>query len=122
MSPRKLSADINRSCDLITDPLKLTQNTEHREIDALCIACTSFLVFPFSPQVNCVLSIDGWNFISRAGTDQLQHSKTDPLKISRKNSTECGPDLDTVILEYLEEINLVCIPVQATLPIKHYFV
>lgn len=46
MSPRKLSADINQSCDLITDPLKLTQNTEHR--DALCIAHTSFLVFPFS--------------------------------------------------------------------------
>jgi len=44
----------------------------------------SFLVFPFSPQVNCVLYIDGWNVSSRAGTDQFQHSKIDPLKIIRK--------------------------------------
>lgn len=45
MSPKKLSADINQSCDLITGPLKLTQNTENR--DVVCV----LHVFPswFSP-------------------------------------------------------------------------
>lgn len=65
-----------------------------------------------------MLSIDGWNVISRVGTDQLQHSKIDPLKISKKNSAESGPGLDTVISEYLEEIKLVHSPVQATLHVN----
>lgn len=59
-----------------------------------------------------MLSIDDGNIISRAGTNQLQHLKTDPLKTSRKNFAECGPDLDAVILEYLEEMKLVRIPLQ----------
>lgn len=65
-----------------------------------------------------MLSIDGWNIISRAGTDQLQHSKIDPLKINRKNSLERGPNLDTVTLEYYEKINLAHIPFQATLQVN----
>lgn len=67
-SPRKLSAGINQYCNLITNPLKLTENT-HMKKQTVCI----LHIFPswyflFSPPVNRVLSKDGWNVIGRPRT------------------------------------------------------
>lgn len=55
----------------------------------------------FSPQVNCVLSIDSWNVIRRTGT--VSAFENESIKSKQNYSTECEPDLCTVILEYLEE-------------------
>lgn len=46
---------------------------------------------------------------------QFQHLKTNPLEVNIY-STECEPDLGTVILEYLEEIKF-SIHLQAVLQI-----